>query len=402
MTARERGNVGSRGKLWDVKHIACFILLAASTGLAQKLTLEAADNPAAPGSLQPNWALAADGSALLSWVEPAGNAAYTLRYAVRRANGWSEARTIAAGRKLWRHPAEMPELVSLSDGTLLAHWVEKGKESSDAEDIYISSSKDGVRWTEPAIAHHDHSPEQHGLASMAASGPREASLFWLQALKGEDGPVSLMRTIVSADGKEVREEDLDSDVCSCCPTSVVKTAKGLLVAYRDHTPQDIRDIAVLRFENGKWLPSKILHADNWKINACPVNAASAAARDNRVAVAWYTEADDNPRVQVMMSSDSGATFGKPTMISTSKDAVGYAATALNQDGSAIVSWLEEGEKSAHVFARVVSPAGTASPVVTVGEGSRDNLGYPKLLRTGTETWIAWGNTKIGVKTARLK
>lgn len=383
----------------------CVLLMmfaAAGAGFAQKLTVEAADNPAAPGSLQPNWALAADGSALLSWVEPAGNGAYTLRYAVRHGAAWSEARTIAAGRKLWRHPAEMPELVSLSDGTLLAHWVEKGKESSDAEDIYVSSSKDGLHWSEPAIAHHDHSPEQHGLASMVASGPREASIFWLQALKGEDGPVSLMRTIVGADGKEIREEDLDSDVCSCCPTAVAKTAKGLLVAYRDHTPQDIRDIAILRFENGKWLPSKILHADKWQINACPVNAAAVAARDNRVAVAWYTEADDNPRVQVMMSADSGAAFGNPTMVSTGKDAVGYAAAALNPDGSATVSWLEEGEKSARLFVRVVSPAGAAGPVITVSEGARDNLGYPKLLRTAAETWVAWGNTKVGVKTAKLK
>ena len=32
-----------------------------------------------------------------------------------------------------------------------------------------------------------------------------------------------------------------ADVCSCCPTSVVNTAKGFLVAYRGHTPKDIRE-----------------------------------------------------------------------------------------------------------------------------------------------------------------
>src|SRR6476661_5862931 len=120
---------------------------------------------------------------------------FTLRYAARKGAAWSEARTIATGRPFWRHPAEVPGLVSLSDGTLLAHWVEKGKESSDEETIYVSSSTDGVKWTKPLIAHKDHSPVQHGLVSIAASGPKEASLFWLQALKGEDGPVSLMRTV---------------------------------------------------------------------------------------------------------------------------------------------------------------------------------------------------------------
>jgi hypothetical protein len=295
----------------------------------------------------------------------------------------------------------MPGMISLADGTLLAHWVEKGKDSSDAEDIYVSSSKDGLKWTAPAMAHKDHSPVQHGLASMVASGPKEASLFWLQALKGEDGPVSLMRTVVDDTGKEIREEELDKDVCSCCPTSTVKTGKGLLVAYRDHTSKDIRDIAVLRLENNKWSTSNYVHADKWEINACPVNAASAAALDNKVAVAWYTEADDMPRVQVVFSTDAGATFGKPTKLNTG-DTLGYASTALEADGTAIISWIEETDKSHKLMARAVSPAGVAGPPLEVAEGNRSSLGYPKIIRAGTETWIAWGGEKTGIKTARLK
>jgi hypothetical protein len=251
------------------------------------------------------------------------------------------------------------------------------------------------------MAHHDHSPVQHGLVSIVASGPREASLFWLQALKGEDGPVSLMRTVVGADGKEIKEEELDKDTCSCCPTSTVKTAKGLLVAYRDHTPKDIRDIAVLRFENGRWSDSKIINPDKWEINACPVNAASAAAKDNRVAISWYTEADDSPRVQLVFSSDAGTTFTKPTKISTG-DALGYASTALTNDGGALVSWLEEGASSTSALARSVSPAGVAGPVVKIAEASRTSLGYPKLVHAGSDTWIAWGDAKTGIKTAQLK
>jgi hypothetical protein len=377
------------------------LLALAAGGFAQALNPVAVPNPAVAGSLQPNWAVAADGSALLSWVEPAKAGGYTLRYAVRRGAAWSEARTIVTGRPFWRHPAEVPGLVSLSDGTLLAHWVEKSKESSDEETIYVSSSRDGMKWTTPLIAHHDHSQVQHGLVSIVASGPQEASLFWLQALKGEDAPVSLMRTIVGADGKEIKEEELDKDTCSCCPTSTVKTAKGLLVAYRDHTPKDIRDIAVLRLENGKWSESKILYPDKWEINACPVNAASAAAKDNRVAIAWYTEADDKPRVQLVFSSDGGVTFTKPTKVSTG-DALGYASTTLNSDGGAFVSWIEEGANSASLMVRLVSPAGVAGPALKILAGPRTSLGYPKLVRAKGETWIAWGDAKTGVKTAQLK
>jgi hypothetical protein len=385
-----------------MKNSSFLLFLALGTcGFAQKLQPVVIPNPSVPGSIQPNWALAADGSALLSWVEPSKDGSYTLRYAMRRGSAWSEARTITAGREFWRHPAEIPELLALGDGTLLAHWVEKGKDSSDAEYIFVSSSHDGIRWTAPLMAHRDRGPVQHGLASIVASGPREASILWLQALKGEDGPVSLMRTIVGADGKEISEEELDKDVCSCCPTSVVKTAKGLLVAYRGHNSKDIRDIYVLRFENGRWSSSKNVNPDKWEINACPVNAASAAAKDNRVAIAWYTEADDKPRVQLVFSSDAGTTFTKPVAISTG-DALGYASTALSDDGGAFVSWLEEGDNSTRLMARRVSPAGAAGPVLQVAEGSRQSLGYPRLLHSGSDTWIAWGDSKTGVKTAQLK
>jgi hypothetical protein len=162
-------------------------------------------------------------------------------------------------------------VISFADGSLLAEWVEIPPASSEAEYTYVSASKDGVKWTSPVMAHQDRSPVQHALASMVASGEREASLVWLEALKGEDAPSELKRTVVSSDGKVVKEE-VDSDVCTCCPTSIVKTSKGLLVAT-ETTPHDIRDIATIRFENGHWLPSKIL-TEKWEINACPVNGAS--------------------------------------------------------------------------------------------------------------------------------
>src|SRR5437016_2103776 len=127
------------------KNSVLILLALATSGLAQKPAI--IPNPSVAGSIQPNWALAADGSALLSWVEPSKGDTYNLRYTVRRGASWSEPRTIAAGRRFWRHPAEIPELMTLSDGTLLAHWVEKGKDSSDAEDILVSSSREGIKWT---------------------------------------------------------------------------------------------------------------------------------------------------------------------------------------------------------------------------------------------------------------
>jgi hypothetical protein len=307
--------------------------------------------------------------------------------------------TIAANRHFFHHPAEMPEVLALPGGHWFAHWVESPGGDSDAEYVYVSSSTDGAHWTMPLQAHHDHSAVQHGLASMIANPDGGGSIFWLEALKGEDNPVSLKRTIVDATGKEVREEVIQGDVCGCCPTAVAKTSKGLLLAFRAHSIENIRDIAVTRLENGKWSAPKLVNADGWEIEACPTNAAAVQAKDDHVAVAWFTGAQDKPRELMAFSNDAGSSFTKPVTLSIGH-AFGYTAMALDEDGGAIISWLEQSPEGAKVLVRRVTAAGAAGPVVEVAKGGKMALGYPKLFHNGSETFIAWGTTKH-IETASL-
>src|SRR5579862_6008825 len=116
------------------------ILIFATAAFAQGLRSEPLANPSADGSVQQNWSAVPDGSAILSWIEPGRNGAYSLRYAVRKGSAWSEARTVIAGRKFFRHPAEAPEVMQFSDKLWMAHWVDMPMESSEAEYIYVSSS----------------------------------------------------------------------------------------------------------------------------------------------------------------------------------------------------------------------------------------------------------------------
>ena len=367
--------------------------------LSQTFSSAPLANPAGPASLQPNWSVAPDGRAVFSWIEPSSGGAFALRYAVRHGGTWSPAMTIAANRHFFHHPAEMPEVLALPGGHWFAHWVESPSGDSDAEYVYVSSSTDGSHWTMPLEAHHDHSAAQHGLASMIANPDGGGSIFWLEALKGEDNPVALKRTIVDSTGKEVREEVIQGDVCGCCPTAVTKTSKGLLLAFRAHSKENIRDIAVTRLENGKWSTPKLVNADGWEIEACPTNAAAVQAKGDHVAVAWFTGAQDKPREQMAFSNDAGSSFTKPVMLSTGH-AFGYTALALDEDGGAIVSWLEQSPEGAKVLVRRVTAAGAAGPVVEVAKGGKMALGYPKLFHNGSETFIAWGSTKQ-VHTASL-
>jgi hypothetical protein len=75
---------------------------------------------------------------------------------------------------------------------------------------------------------------------------------------------------------------------------------------------------------------------------------------------------------------------------------------LNGDGGTSVSWIEEGEKVSRVMVRLVSPSGVAGPPLQISRGSKQSPGYPRLLHTGNDTWIAWGDLKASPRTAYLK
>jgi hypothetical protein len=124
-----------------------------------------------------------------------------------------------------------------------------------------------------------------------------------------------------------------------------------------------------------------------------------AAKGDHVALAWYTDAQDSHRDLMAFSNDSGSSFTKPVTLSTGH-AFGYTSLALDEDGGAIVSWLEQSPEGARVMVRRVTAAGAAGPIVEVAKGGKMALGYPKLFHNGSETFIAWGTTKH-IETASL-
>ena len=83
-------------------------------------------------------------------------------------------------------------------------------------------------------------------------------------------------------GVAENEEELDARVCDCCQTAAVATQRGLLVAYRDRGPDEVRDISVVRFESGRWTEPHPLHSDGWKIAGCPVNGPAMDATSDHV------------------------------------------------------------------------------------------------------------------------
>ena len=334
----------------------------------------------------------------------------TLKFAERSASGWSTARTIASGKGLIINAADVPSVRALAGGTLVAHWTEQNGPDPEASTLRLSWSKDtGATWSPGVSPHHDNTQTQHGFASLFQAPGAGLGLVWLDGrATAAEGPnasdnMSLRASTYDAAGKQLREVAIDTRVCDCCPTSVAATSEGPIVAYRDRSPKDVRDIAVTRLAAGRWTPPVIVHRDNWTIEACPVNGPAVSARGRDVVVAWFTGLNDQGKTWAAFSHDAGRTFGAPVRIDDAMS-TGHVGAELLKDGGAVVSWVEFANEQSQFKIRRLGTDGSRSAGVQVAGTAEARVGgVPRIAIAGDEILLAWTETAGGasrVRTAR--
>ncbi len=355
------------------------------------------------GSGEPHLSVAPDGTTLLTWFEPAGDHRQALRVASRADGRWSEPRTVRESEAFFVNWADFPSSVRMRDGTIAVHWLEKVDEAPYAYHVMVSLSGDeGETWSDPVRVHDDDSPTEHGFVSMV---PWEdgAAIVWLDgrgmrsetppvpggAHAGPRGSMSVRFRTLAADGTMGPEVLLDPRTCECCQTSLAITAEGLLAAYRDRSPEEVRDIATVRGLGETWSEPVAVSRDGWTIHGCPVNGPQLSAAGREVAIAWYTGVGGEPQVYAAFSSDGGASFGDRIRVDRGLP-LGRVDIERLDDGSAIVTWLDASGDAARVLARRIGPDGDRGEILSVAEtsGSRAS-GFPRLARTGGELLVAW-------------
>lgn len=193
-------------------------------------------------------------------------------------------------------------------------------------------------------------------------------------------------------GQASGDRELDSDVCSCCQTAVVTTPGGPLVAYRDHLPEEIRDISFLRRVNGKWNQPTLLHADGWKINGCPTEGPSMASRVHHVGAAWATRASGEAKIQFVLSSDAGAHFSAPVRVDDGNP-IGRPAVATFGDDF-LVTWLEKSTQGAEVRLRRISHNRSAKSMAVAKVAASRSTGFPKVAVTKDTVLLAWRDERV--------
>lgn len=350
--------------------------------LAAILTLS---SPAGPDSAEPYLTTTRDGALLMSWIE-----GKSLKFAEYRGGKWSSPRTIATRDDFFINWADFPSIVEDAKGTLFVHWLQKSGAGTYAYDVRVSSSLDrGRSWSPARILHSDRRPAEHGFVSMVPLPKSGVAAVWLDGreMRGEEGPMTLRYAEIDSALRVTNEKLLDNRVCECCGTAMTATSRGPLVAYRDRSTTEMRDIGILLVQGGT---ARVLNEDGWRINGCPVNGPQLDARGERVVAAWFTAPNDQPKVHVAFSRDGGAHFGKPVRLDSGRTAIGRVDAVMLDDGSALVTWIEGAAQAAGIMLRRAYPDGRLDPPVRLAAtSSARSAGFPRGALLGNTAYFAW-------------
>jgi len=407
---------------------ACALLAGCQQAPQPETTTDAAGNtltqwplPAAAGSAQPDLSLAPDGRLLLSWIKPFDKTRHALQYTTFDRQGqWQWApKTIAVGASMVVNWTDTPHIAATADGTIWAHWLQKTRGQGDgvAYAIIVShSTDDGMTWSDPVRAHDDGKPVEHGFVSFWPAARDRLGMAWLDgrntaggAHAGHDGGAadaapegagmtSLRAATIDTASRIADAVEVDPSVCDCCGTDVAVTARGPLLVYRDRAAGEIRDIYATRLEDGAWQAPKAVHADDWTIAACPVNGPAVAAAGNDAVVAWYSAANDVPKLQLARSADAGDSFGAPVVVDQGDAVQGRADVALDAK-QVWVTWLHEDAKGQSLWLARYAPdlsRELSRTEIAKLQGRGRGTGFPKLAVRDGEAYLVWTDIAGGV------
>ena len=348
-------------------------------------------------SSEPNLHMAVNGTIYLSWTET-DTVKNTLKFSRYLENDtWSEAIIIAEGDNWFVNWADFPSLTTFGDN-IAAHYLAKSADDTYAYNVNMKISNDsGQTWNTPFIPHKDSTNTEHGFVSKVATENDHFLSVWLDGRKyayaEEDSTITKEMTLRAAhiadNNKIVAEFVLDHRVCDCCQTDTAMTNDGPVVIYRDRSKDEIRDIYYVHYKDNAWTKPQPVFNDNWQITGCPVNGPAISAKNEHIAVAWFSAANGEKEVKVAFSDDIINGFKDPIKVDYNSP-LGRVDVEILEDSSALVTWMDSNENDTVVLAQKIHRDGNkGKPFIIAKSSDSRSSGFPRIVikeRTLFATW----------------
>ena len=330
---------------------------------------------------------------LMSWIQDK-DSIVSLKYSKFNGINWTAPTEIISGSDWFVNWADFPAIAD-NNGSVLTNILKKSAEGTYTYDIHLQLySKQKNTWKNNILLNQDGIKSEHGFVSMLPYNNDSFFVTWLdgRTLVGvpkENEQMTLRAAFIDAEGEISNDILLDDKTCECCNTAATMTANGPVVAYRDRSDTEIRDISIVRFVNGNWTAPKNVYQDHWEIPGCPVNGPAIDSFNDAVALAWFTAENDNPRIQVSFSENQGETFGLQYRVDNG-NAIGRVDVVMIDQNNAVVSWMEpDGIDTLIQILKVSSNGEKNMPITITKTRSERSSGFPQLEVVGDKLYLAW-------------
>ncbi len=233
----------------------------------------------------------------------------------------------------WR--GDQPSVVVGDNGSVYVVWTARVEvDGKKGTDIYLSASNDvGQTFAAPVKVNDDKAPGAHGMHSLAVAHDGRIYVSWLDernvhapqpSTKAEGHHMESNRELFiaySTDGGRTfsKNQKVASEVCPCCKTAMALAADGTLyVGWRQVLPGNYRHIALASSSDAGATFSKpvIVSDDKWVLQGCPVSGPSISVnRAGVLKVLWYAAGEANePGLYFAESKDKGRSFSPGQLI----------------------------------------------------------------------------------------
>lgn len=237
-------------------------------------------------------------------------------------------------------------------------WTARPPEAAGASALLLSTSRDAGASFGPPLAVSEPGPHSHDFASLAATPDGALLVAWLEI----GGPVASARSARVEAGRVTERATLETSACVCCRTAVAVGPAGAGILWRGERDGRVRDMYWARSPDARRFGApEPVHADGWRLDACPHRGGSLAFDgEGRALAAWYTEGTRARPSLLLASAAPGAGFEVPRELRESAEALpDRPALAVAGSGAGLVAFESATSVRRAIVARAFTPGADA-------------------------------------------
>jgi hypothetical protein len=335
----------------------------------------------------------ADGAPVVVWIAQEGDT--NVLYAARPGDGGARIRVSPPDTSVDAlHQA--PGIATGPQGELYVSWSSRKPIPVGglfASDLRLSRSLDGGRTWDTHLRINEDRPISHSFEGLAVAPDGTVLVGWIDS-RTDNRAATYLARVVERGTRLAETQRLDTaETCVCCRVDVsAGPGETVAVLWRKVFPDNVRDmvVAVSRDGGRRFSAPALVHADHWKITACP-HRGGALASDGRgrFYAVWYTEGTEGRPDLLFASSGDGRTFSAPRRLHTAPSSIpDHGRLAVDAAGRGVVVWEEATAVRRRVVMRTVLEGGrTLTPVRPLSQAIKAFA--PDVIATPRGFMIVW-------------